>query len=59
LKKLSEVAEALDCRLVLDYKNGQTPLDEDEKEGLLINTVTKRGEQRKNCLILLYFYKII
>lgn len=27
-----------------DYKDGQTPLDEDEKEGLLIKTVTTRGE---------------
>jgi len=30
--------------LELDYTNGQTPLDEDEKEGLLIATVTTRGE---------------
>ena len=30
--------------LDLEYKNGQTPLDEDEKEALLIPTVTTRGE---------------
>lgn len=30
--------------LDLDYSDGQTPLDEDEKEGLLIPTVTTRGE---------------
>lgn len=30
--------------LDLDYKDGQTPLDEDEKEGLLIATITTRGE---------------
>lgn len=30
--------------LDLDYINGQTPLDEDEKEGLLIPTITTRGE---------------
>ena len=30
--------------LDLDYINGQTPLDEDEKEGLLISTITTRGE---------------
>jgi len=30
--------------LVLDYSDGQTPLDEDEKEGLLIPIVTTRGE---------------
>lgn len=30
--------------LDLDYKDGQTPLDEDEKEGLLIKTITTRGE---------------
>ncbi|MBI2429051.1 MAG: mobile mystery protein B [Ignavibacteriales bacterium] len=28
----------------LDYTDGQTPLDEDEKEGLLIPTITTRGE---------------
>lgn len=27
-----------------EYINGQTPLDEDEKEGLLIPTITTRGE---------------
>ncbi|GBD91424.1 fic/DOC family protein [bacterium BMS3Abin04] len=27
-----------------DYINGQTPLDEDEKDGLLISTITTRGE---------------
>lgn len=30
--------------LNLDYNNGQTPLDEDEKEGLLIPTITTREE---------------
>ncbi|MEW5798454.1 MAG: mobile mystery protein B [Bacteroidota bacterium] len=30
--------------LNLDYTNGQTPLDEDEKEGLLVSTITTRGE---------------
>ena len=30
--------------LDLDYTNGQTPIDEDEKEGLLIPTITTRGE---------------
>jgi len=30
--------------LGLDYGEGQTPLDEDEKEGLLISTITTRGE---------------
>ena len=30
--------------LKLDYLEGQTPLDEDEKEGLLISTVATRGE---------------
>lgn len=30
--------------LDLDFKDGQTPLDEDEKEGLLIPTITTRGE---------------
>lgn len=30
--------------LDLDYVEGQTPLDEDEKEGLLIPTITMRGE---------------
>ena len=30
--------------LVLDYIAGQTPLDEEEKEGLLIPTITTRGE---------------
>lgn len=30
--------------LDLDYTNGQTPLDEDEKEGLLIPTITTRGD---------------
>ncbi|VAX19615.1 Filamentation induced by cAMP protein Fic [hydrothermal vent metagenome] len=30
--------------LNLEYINGQTPLDEDEKEGLLIPTITTRGE---------------
>lgn len=30
--------------LDLEYSDGQTPLDEDEKEGLLIPTVTTRGE---------------
>ena len=30
--------------LELNYINGQTPLDEDEKEGLLIKTISIRGE---------------
>jgi Fic-DOC domain mobile mystery protein B len=30
--------------LDLDYIDGQTPLDEEEKEGLLIPTITTRGE---------------
>ncbi len=30
--------------LTLTYDNGQTPLDEDEKEGLLISTITTRAE---------------
>lgn len=30
--------------LNLDYNNGQTPLDEEEKEGLLIPTITTKGE---------------
>lgn len=30
--------------LDLDYIDGQTPLDDDEKEGLLVSTVTTRGE---------------
>jgi Fic-DOC domain mobile mystery protein B len=30
--------------LDLEYKNGQTPLDEDEKEGLLIPTIATREE---------------
>lgn len=30
--------------LILDYDDGQTPLDEDEKDGLLIETISNRGE---------------
>ena len=30
--------------LDFDYSEGQTPLDEEEKEGLLIQTITTRGE---------------
>lgn len=30
--------------LDLNYNNGQTPIDEDEKEGLLISTITTREE---------------
>jgi fido (protein-threonine AMPylation protein) len=30
--------------LDLDYIDGQTPLDEDEKDGLLIPTIATRGE---------------
>ena len=30
--------------LEIDYIEGQTPLDEEEKEGLLISTITTRGE---------------
>lgn len=28
----------------IDYEDGQTPLDEDEKDGLLLKTVTTKGE---------------
>lgn len=30
--------------LEIEYTDGQTPLDEDEKEGLLIQTISTRGE---------------
>lgn len=30
--------------LALEYLSGQTPIDEDEKDGLLIPTITTRGE---------------
>ena len=30
--------------LNIEYIKGQTPLDEDEKEGLLIKTISNRGE---------------
>jgi hypothetical protein len=30
--------------LDLDYMEGQTPLEDDEKEGLLIPTIATRGE---------------
>lgn len=30
--------------LKLTYNDGQTPLDEDEKEGLLIKSIATRGE---------------
>lgn len=30
--------------LEIEYIDGQTPLDEDEKEGLLIKTIATRGE---------------
>ena len=30
--------------LYLEYIDGQTPLDEDEKDGLLINSISTRGE---------------
>lgn len=30
--------------LELDYNDGQTPLDEEEKEGLLIKMITTHGE---------------
>jgi hypothetical protein len=30
--------------LDLIYNDGQTPLDEDEKEGLLIKSIATRGE---------------
>ena len=30
--------------LNLNYINGQTPLDEDEKEGLLIHSIATHGE---------------
>ena len=28
----------------IEYSAGQTPLDDDEKDGLLISTVTTKGE---------------
>jgi hypothetical protein len=31
-------------RLEFDYKDGQTPLDEEEKEGLKIKSITTQGE---------------
>jgi len=30
--------------LDIEYIEGQTPLDEDDKEGLLIKTISTRGE---------------
>lgn len=30
--------------IILTYQDGQTPLDEDEKEGLLIKSITTQGE---------------
>ncbi len=30
--------------LILDYEDGQTPLDEEEKNGLIISTITTHGE---------------
>ena len=30
--------------LELDYKDGQTPIDEEEKEGLKIKSITSQGE---------------
>ena len=30
--------------LKIEYVEGQTPLDEDEKEGLLVKTISIRGE---------------
>lgn len=30
--------------LVLEYNDGQTPLDEDEKDGLLVSSITTRAE---------------
>lgn len=33
--------------LNLIYEEGQTPLDEDEKEGLLVKTITTHGELDK------------
>lgn len=30
--------------LDIDYFDGQTPIDEEEKDGLLINTITTIGE---------------
>jgi len=38
--------------LDLSFTNGQTPLDDDEKEGLLIPTITTRGELSLNNLVL-------
>ncbi len=30
--------------LELEYQDGQTPIDEDEKKGLLIKSITTNGE---------------
>jgi fido (protein-threonine AMPylation protein) len=30
--------------LKLDYEDGQTPLDDEEKDGLIISTITTHGE---------------
>jgi len=30
--------------LELDYANGQSPIDEEEKEGIKIKTISTRGE---------------
>jgi len=30
--------------LKIEYIEGQTPLDEDEKEGLLVKTISTKGE---------------
>jgi hypothetical protein len=32
--------------LEIEYIEGQTPIDEDEKDGLLIKSITTRGEIR-------------
>lgn len=33
--------------LELEYIDGQTPIDEDEKEGLLIETIAIKGEHKR------------
>ena len=44
--------------LKFDYKEGQTPLDEEEKEGLKIKSITTQGEldefEQLNREVILY-----
>ena len=35
-----------------EYQDGQTPLEEDEKEGLLINSITTHGELDEHLMTL-------